>query len=384
MKSQYVILRIMLGVIWFIYLYNYEAPILLLCQHRLSEGQTSYSPFWGAVLLSLLAFLLQGLVAKWCRFRHGAYLLSALPSVTGLLLLTAFTPVISWWSIALAAGCLIVFALGVCYTHHLYSDWRHTNHPHRMTPWLHHLAWLLAISLLLGSGSHSADITDYEVRTAECLLRHENVEALAIGRHSLATSRRLFALRAYALAQKSDTVFTELPERILDFPIPALSAQSQSLLLRPSDYGFMRFPADSIYKSLGGFPKQGEDEMAYLRRMAFRLRSEPAARVRARDYLLCTQLLNRQLDAFAADFNRLVSMSDSTIHLPRLYRQALFLYTRLHTYPILSWSEANTAAHYEEFRSAERQIADTLHRSPVLRSDYGDTYWWYYIYGYKE
>lgn len=382
-RWQYATLRFLIGAIWFIYLYSYEAPILILCQHRLSEGQTSYSPLWGAVLLTTLALLLQGTIAKWFRPRRGTYLISALPSVAGLLLLTAFTPSISWWSIALIFGCLFTFILGIWYIRHLHTGMPHTNHPRHITPWLHHIGWLLAISFILGCGAHSTDITDYEIRTSEYLLQRQPAKALTIGKQSLTTSPRLLALRAYALAQPADTLFTQLPERLLDFPIPEVPS-SHSLLLQPSDYAFVRFPADSIYLSLGRRPRQDENEITYLQRMAVRPHSNTANRVRARDYLLCTRLLNRQLDAFAADFQRLVPLSDSTIHLPRLYRQALFLYSRLHTQPILSWSEANTEAHYEEFRAVERQTTDSLVRPAILRNDYGDTYWWYYYYGGKH
>lgn len=377
LRAHQFILRVLLGLLFFGYFYFFESPTLLLAQHRLSGGLTSYEPLIGALLLSTLLVFLQSSIARLLPLPERHYLVSALPSVALALLLTAFTPEASVFSIVVSVLCLfspIFFIIGGRLCH---SDSPRTNHPHRFTPFRNHLQWLLLIALALGCGSNSNDLTTYEVQTAEHLLANDTQRALKVGEKSGVTSWRLTALRAYALSKECDSLFTDLPDHLLDYPLPTNGAPS--LLLDSLDYRYVRLPADSLYRHLGGRPSDGLKELRYLTLLNEDSRCTPVQHIRVRDYLLCLHLLRRDLSSFAQVLQtELPQVNDTTFQLPRLYRQALALYVESHPQDDFSEvADSATCCQYEAYRKAMHDSLGTRRASDLLRN-YGRTYWWYY------
>lgn len=362
---------------FFVYFYFFESPTLLLAQHRLSGGLTSYEPLIGALLLSTLFVFLQSGIARLLPLPERLYLVSALPSVALALLLTAFTPETSVFSIVLAVICFLTPIICVVRGRFHHYESPRTNHSHRFTTFSHHLQWLLIIALALGCGSNSNDLTTYEVLTAEHLLANDLQGALRVGQEAGVTSWRLTALRAFALSKEGDSLFTALPERLLDYPLPA--ERAPRLLLDTLDYRYMRFPADSLYRHLGAFPAEGLKELRYLTLLQGDNRCTHEQNVRARDYLLCLHLLRRDLDSFAAIFQEVLPITtDSALVLPRLYRQALVLYADNHPQEDISqMADSATRYQYEAYRQALHKPSSKHSASQLLR-DYGQTYWWYY------
>lgn len=377
LRAHQFILRVLLGLLFFVYFYFFESPTLLLAQHRLSGGLTSYEPLIGALLLSTLFVFLQSGIARLLPLPERLYLVSALPSVALALLLTAFTPETSVFSIVLAVICFLTPIICVVRGRFHHYESPRTNHSHRFTTFSHHLQWLLIIALALGCGSNSNDLTTYEVLTAEHLLANDPQGALRVGQEAGVTSWRLTALRAFALSKEGDSLFTTLPERLIDYPLPAEGAPR--LLLDTLDYRYMRFPADSLYRHLGAFPAEGLKELRYLTLLQGDNRCTHEQNVRARDYLLCLHLLRRDLDSFAAIFQEVLPITtDSALVLPRLYRQALVLYADNHPQEDISkMADSATRSQYEAYRQALHKPSSKHSASQLLR-DYGQTYWWYY------
>ena len=367
----------LLGLLFFVYFYFFESPTLLLAQHRLSGGLTSYEPLIGALLLSTLFVFLQSGIARLLPLPERLYLVSALPSVALALLLTAFTPETSVFSIVLAVICFLTPIICVVRGRFHHYESPRTNHSHRFTTFSHHLQWLLIIALALGCGSNSNDLTTYEVLTAEHLLANDPQGALRVGQEAGVTSWRLTALRAFALSKEGDSLFSALPERLLDYPLPAEGAPR--LLLDTLDYRYMRLPADSLYRHLGAFPAEGLKELRYLTLLQGDNRCTHEQNVRARDYLLCLHLLRRDLDSFAEIFQEVLPITtDSALVLPRLYRQALVLYADNHPQEDISqMADSATRCQYEAYRQALHKPSSKHSASQLLR-DYGQTYWWYY------
>lgn len=377
LRAHQFILRVLLGLLFFVYFYCFESPTLQLAQHRLSGGLTSYDPLIGALLLSSLLVFLQSGIARLLSLPERLYLVSALPSVAIALLLTAFTPEMSVLAIIIAVLCFlapICFVAGARFGH--YESPR-TNHPHRFTTFRYHIQWLLVIALALGCGSNSNDLTTYEVLTAEYLLANDTEGALKVGQQSRVTSWRLTALRAYALSKEGDSLFTALPERLLDYPLPTQGVPH--LILDTLDYRYMRLPVDSLYRHLGARPSDGLKELRYLTLLNEESRCTPEQHVRVRDYLLCLHLLRRDLSSFAQVLQaELPQAIDTTFYLPRLYRQALALYVDSHPQAELTLpADSATLCQYEAYRQAMQEQPPTRRASDLLR-DYGQTYWWYY------
>lgn len=63
MKNQGLLTRVMCTFVFtlfcFYYLYCYQADLLTVMQHVLSQGQTHYNHFVGAVLITLVVLLIQ-------------------------------------------------------------------------------------------------------------------------------------------------------------------------------------------------------------------------------------------------------------------------------------------------------------------------------------
>ena len=112
------------------------------------------------------------------------------------------------------------------------------------------------------------------------------------------------------------------------------------------------------------------------------------------DFQLCQRLLDKDLDGFARIMkaNEVhfglteAAPADSTtqvVALPKHYREALVLYTRMHSTPLLTYHHDVADADYEDFQKIYRGEKDAHVRYSKLRDLYSNTYWFYYFYGNK-
>ena len=98
-----------------------------------------------------------------------------------------------------------------------------------------------------------------------------------------------------------------------------------------------------------------------------------------REYTLATRLLDRDIDAFARDFLKFYSLEDSTVAIPRHYREALVLYTHMRSNRVLTYHDEVLDADYADMRKLERQYSDKRQALSAVRDTYGNTYWFYFI-----
>lgn len=95
------------------------------------------------------------------------------------------------------------------------------------------------------------------------------------------------------------------------------------------------------------------------------------------DYMLCSFLLDKNLNAFVDNIGKYYAINDS---LPKHYKEALLLYTHLHSAPKLVYNNDVMNADYQDYQKMERNFADGRERKNELRGTYGNTYWFYYQY----
>lgn len=231
---------------------------------------------------------------------------------------------------------------------------------------------LLLMSLFMGIGAATTDVEHHELRTAACLLGGHPKRALKVGHKSLATSRRLVALRAYAMASKPGHLADEL------FAQPFPSSVGSSLLLFPEDgKQSWIFPADSLAAKLGDRKRDGENALDYFARCAEKAGRRPSV---AADYYLCGLLLDRRIDDFAREYPRFYGRLGQCRHVPHYYAEALVMYARLRTRPVIIHRDAAIEANLKDYSDMGDSIADPRVRRNLLRRSYGDTYWWCYNY----
>jgi hypothetical protein len=367
--------QVIFAVFFYCYFYYVQAPALTLAQHRLSEGVTSYSPVVGAMVLTFLMMGLQRLVGRVLVFSRGYYLLTYYPSALCAVLLTAFVPVKNTGAVALSVVTAVIWLLTVGVLE-MSADGTmggtrgDSGRGGERRPYIKQLITFFLLTLYMGGGSGSDDVTTYEVHMARLLDAGYMEEALEVGQGSLATSPRLTAYRAYALSQTRGAMGEEL------FRYPLSPEGSEALLPREADSLKVLLPPQRFYAYLKS-PRPASQLPAaeYFRKVA-----EKDPQGVAADYRLCALLLDRELKQFAEELPTYYPVADSVI-LPRYYAEALILYQRLDPASHLLYTDPNIIANYIDFKEKGETIARPQERRTRLWREYGDTYWWYYFYG---
>lgn len=244
----------------------------------------------------------------------------------------------------------------------------------RMLP---QLMQLLALSVYMGAGAAATDVQHFEMQTAFRLQQGHPSKALQAGRKSLATTPRLFALRCLAMSTKPGS----LPKHLFDQALPTRCG-SEMLLLPDDEYQQRLLSPDTLTYRLGGMHRSpGELAVHYFQRCARSMGQHPSI---ASDYYLCALLLDRQIDTFAREVQWFYGTDIcSPAHrgrLPHYFAEALVLYTRMRTQPLLTYRDATIEANFHDYSAMGDSIHNATARQNLLRDSYGDTYWWYYEY----
>ena len=360
----------------FVYLYYYQADLMTIMQHVLSEGQTHYNHFVGAVLITIVLLLIQvGVVRLFQRMR----LSWAFTFVPSALLLAMITDVrqsdsaangfieFGWGGYVLPL-CLIMFFVvvwgfntsGITEKYNL--DFK--NPTHKL--WVNLTVILLLMLFVCGWGNSDRVLHD-RLHVEQCLADNDVDEALRTLQLHSDADENLTMLTAYALSRKG-----QLPERLFEFPLKGGSA---SLMPNGKNVGFGLIADTTFYAYLGNAYLQRMSTMHYLdyQRRHMRLNR------RTVDYQLCAYLMDKKLDAFARNITKYYEVNDS-VQLPKHYKEALILYTHSHSNPCIVYHDNVLDADFEDMQKLEKSIADARERQTALRDTYGNTYWYYYMY----
>ena len=327
-------------------------------QHLLSGGRTHYDRTIGAVLITLTLFIIHLGVLAVTRFTHRAHSLSYFPS---LLLLAAMTGItihndgtytFGWWN----WGVLVLLVLFIVVAW-MVRSWLRVDKNAKggrlswATYW-HNLLAMFLMFFFVGMTSNHNDVLHYRLHAEACLARHDYDGALQVGKKAMVCDSNLTLLRVHALAKKH-----QLGERLFEYPLCGGSAvmMPDGKSVRPvfyPTYQFVKYPA--------------------------------------LDYKLCQLLLDKNIDGFA----RLVKQNaevfgveerketDTTVvadQLPKHYREALVLYSRLRSHPVIVYHHDVVEADYEDFLKIARSEKDIACRGVKLRDAYHNTYWYYYF-----
>lgn len=192
-----------------------------------------------------------------------------------------------------------------------------------------------------------------------------NVDAaLAVGKSSPFSSRQLTAQRAFLLASVN-----RLGESFFEYPV-AYGAEG----LLPSVMRDAPIAPDSAY-SLIGVPRGAEEKAVdYLSRA---VASDTAGNA-ARDYYLCSLLAERRIVDFSDAIYEYYRVGDV---LPKHYREALVLYSYVTPEYSLPFDAAESLKEIDDFITRLKRPDCGTRCLAALFDDYGDTYWWYFLYG---
>ena len=352
------------------WLYFFQSDALSITQHVLSGGQTHYNRIIGTVLITAILWLLQIGVSWAIGLKKRYHALSYLPSMLGLAVISnissnidSHSPFGSWWWIVPLV--IFVWLLVVFFCRNLQTyDNDTVGHLFSRRVWVNMLLMVLMIIGVVSLANTNA-VFHFRAHAETALLRGDINEALNVGHESLESDASLLMLRAYALSRQG-----RLGERLFHYPITGTSAD---LLPLGGHSQSVVYPADSIYRYLGAIPKGKMTTVEYLQLLEKTGKATPAVA----DYRLCAMLIDRDIDSFACNLPRYYTVNDS---LPRHYREALVLYKRLRSTPVVEYHDAVVDVDYNDLKKLESEYPDATERKVRVAEKYYGSYWYYYLY----
>ena len=358
----------------FLYLLLFQGDLLFYAQHVLSKGVTVYEPTVGAVIITGLLLLLAFYVVR--PLANHLYYVPAMyyfPSALILAALTDINIVKSQDESVFGHGWIIAVVLMVVFIFVVQLMKRAVVAVRLVTPKDVLVNLCLNITVMIGIFFcvmivANTDEKDHsELEAERYLLKKDYAKAAEVGKVQNCDTEEMTMIRAYALANMG-----QLGEHFfeyVEYPAPGNSA----MLLPSKDNHMKVFPEMKIYRFIGGVPSEGMSARECLRL----LEKRGKLREKAKDYLLTACLIDCDLDAFA-DYLR--QDYDSTMVLPKHYREALTLHNHLRANPVLEYELPEMEANFVDFQEMIKNNPDKVLCENTLRDYYGETYWFYYYF----
>ena len=358
----------------FIYLYFFQSDLLFMLQHVLSGGATRYDRTVGAVLITLVLYLLQIGINKITRFGGGLHALTYVPSLSLLLMLTGVdtdfvSGPLSVTRLVLALLFIVTFVLfAVIYgVNHKNCSADASGSSLEVEQLWKNLLTLSLMFIVVCLCGNTDRVFHYRLRMERFLCSGNYAEALEVGEKSDDADSSLTMLRVYALSRSK-----QLGDRLFEYP---LAGGSDALLPDDQNVRCLFFPESNILRNLSIRKKGVMSSMQYL----LYIEENGLAMKSVTDYILCGYLLDRDIDSFVRFIKGKYVLSSPA--LPKHYKEALTLYTHLRANPILVFHNEVMDADYSDFQKLEKEYGNELERMSQVRDVYGDTYWFYYFYG---
>ena len=355
----------------FFYLYYYQADLLTVMQHVFSKGQTHYNHFIGAVLITFVLLLIQVGVVNLFRKVKVAWALTFVPSSLCLATLTNVRTSetdglleFGCWVYVLPLALLLFFLLvWGSYASGLTQALEEVTRSNVRKLWCNLLVVLGSMLLVCFSGN--SDKTYHaRIHAEQCLINNDFNGALRTLKQCTSPDENTTMLTVYALSRKN-----ALGEKLFEYQLRGGSA---AMMPNGAGVKFEMLPDSTFYSYLGGWYLQRMSTMRYL---DYQKRHHHMNRADV-DYLLCGYLMDRNLDAFVANIGKYYVVNDSAA-LPKHYKEALLLYTHLHSNPRIIYNNNVMNADFQDYQKLENSVA-VSQREVVLRDTYGNTYWYYY------
>jgi uncharacterized membrane protein HdeD (DUF308 family) len=369
-KIANVCCTLLFGAFTFLYLYYFQDDMLAYAQYVLSEGKTTYNSFVGAFIITGVLLILSLLSAS--AFARNLSSLPALYNLPAVLVLAAITDINIvesekinvfgyTWLISIIIFILFLIINGVAKNFASIRTRKQNTNYRDLWINLFVLFSLLMFAIYCANTSEKDHVT---IRSERLMSRGEFNKAYNILSVSKENSSELTILRAFSLAKTG-----QLGEKFFNTAI----VRGSSNLLPMYSIKLQMFPANIIYKALGGIPSKGLTVKSYLEIMA---KKEMLSNL-GKDYLLTAYLMDRDLDKFAEHYYK---FRDSKEPVPKNFCEALILYARLRSNPIISLSIPEKEADFNDFQALIKKYPEKTLCENALRDIYGNTYWFYYYF----
>ncbi|MBO7140577.1 MAG: hypothetical protein J6W19_08425 [Prevotella sp.] len=362
----------------FLWLYWFQGDLLAVAQHALSGGVTHYDRTVGAIIITLVFFLLQLAVYGVTRLSRRTHALTYVPSFLALAFLSDISisadngvEVGHLWP--LLVGVLVLWIGAVWLSKQLLPFSDGDKQPTGLfsgRTWIN-LAQLAVMMLFVAAVGNTNAVEHFRAHAETALLRGDNREAMRVGWESYETDPQLTMLRAFALSREG-----LLGEKLFCYPIAGSGAD-----LLPMREAPLLLPADSIWKHLGGKPGKPMSEKMFYKLLEHDSLANPAVA----DYVLCSRLIDRDLKGFVRLLPKYYEANHQEAPLPRHYCEALVLYDHLQHNGVPSFkgdlqslADEALSQEYEQLQELLAQYPEGSEQQLQLLENYRNTYWYYY------
>ena len=353
-----------------VYLSVFQKDVMEALHYSLAQGKTVYAPWITAVLVTVVLLVLRWAINGLVGLKGPLKSLSYFPCF---LLLGVLTDVghnvyngggiDAVWAWLLPLLLLLHLALGWLLAR-VDRLWLNPEMRESITVNSNLLVLLLLCFMTIGIGNTDIHF-HHELQMEEALRKRDYETARRIAEKTMDPNRNLTALRAYALSREGT-----MGEYLFRYPQLYGAA---GLLMGTSDEKALRLNADSLYVYLGARPALGESAMDFFERIC----EEESGNYTTLDYYLSALLLEKKLDEFVTSFKELYMVRDSV---PRYYRQALFLYGKMHGQAASETPDEAMQALWDKYSKKKEELTGHPGEGNWMRREFGDTYWWYYQY----
>lgn len=332
----------------FLFVHQYQGTTLAYAQHSLSGGATVYNDLVSAVLITIVGIIIQIITLRITRLGGSSYSLSYLPSFLGLALITGIYPDAkggvhegSW--IWLLPVILLLYAAGV----KLLQQWLSVSRP--TTPgYLSSRATLVNVGTMILMMLFTVKVSNgdrmfHRQMNAEKMIMEQDYRTLSHEGEGQEHTNPTITLMRFIAMDKVGTLADSL------FYAPVEGSEASLLRL--------------------------EGIKPYLFRPQF------LSRRKSPDYRLCAMLVDRNLDAFAHRLQQICDVNDPAKRdsLPRHYKEALVMYQHTETHAVTQFVDSVMETDYRDMRDMMRQCGTDNQRRDMLRRNYSNTYWYYYL-----
>lgn len=346
-------------VFTYLYLDCYQAHILAVAQHVLSDGKTTYSYLVSPVLITLVLFLLQVGMYVATHVARRFHALTYFPSFLVLAFITDVSSQIDvhhslgWWWLALPLS-LLAWGTFVWIARQLEPM---EPEPHSYG-WLSKYMWInllqMVVMMLVMTFVANNDRIFHQRMKMEALMMQRNYDqALEVGEKSSQTDSSLTMLRIASLQQVG-----QLGSRLFTYP---LVGGSKAMM-----------PDSVTVKALmWKAPLWMQKPSPWMQKHHLKYKIPV-------DYELCALLLDKELDKFVATVGRYYDLRSPK--LPTHYKEALTLYTHRRSHTLIEYHESVMDTDFQDYQQMEHKYVSELERENAMRDTYGNTYWYYYDY----
>lgn len=339
-------------------------------QYAWADGKTHYDRTIGAGVITVIMIVISIVTSIFTRLPHRLFALNFFPAFLAMGLLTSGETsgthvVMSPLYIIISILLMLIYPAIL----HMANTYKPFLIPLRNTgllsqPWWTNIT-VLTLMMLMTYSMGNTDRTLHTRLAIERLCMEQKWDkALDTGFPQYDNDSSITMLRAMALARKG-----ELGDKLFNYDI---TGNSRSLIpQKDNSVNFLMGNAYNLWQTFGFVPRSWDEHIDQILKREIR---RGTARPAARDYLLCSYLLDRDLKSFANTLPLYYKIDKS---LPIHYGEAYVLYCKKYNSPNILASDAITTD-YEDFLAVMRKYRNTSLEQSALRDAFFGTYWYFY------